>query len=51
MDFSTVLMYIVAISVVVSLGVFFILAWKFGPRSGQQEIHITSDEIHLSVQP
>lgn len=48
MSENTALLYIVIAFVVMSLGLFFLLAWKFGKRSGEENAQIHTSEIHVS---
>jgi hypothetical protein len=45
------IMFIAALFVVLTLGIFILLAWKLGVRREDESIHVTADEIHLSTQP
>jgi NADH:ubiquinone oxidoreductase subunit 3 (subunit A) len=49
MSDNTVFMLVGALFVVVGLGVFFLLAWKLGPRSGDDDAHMTAEEIHITA--
>jgi hypothetical protein len=46
---GTTFTFIGVLFLVVGLSVFFLLAWKFGPRSVVEEDQTTSDEIHVTA--
>jgi len=45
------ILYIVALCGILSVGLFALLAWKFGPRSGSKEVHMSVTDVHLTAQP